>query len=80
MADSSQNKFSCSICDKKFKQKCHAQRHERTVHGDISHKCEICNASFNRIANLMRHKSTHKKRPLENVSYDVDPKRPCTSQ
>ena len=80
MTDPSQYKFSCSICDKKFKQKQHAQRHERTVHGDVSHKCEICNASFNQLSNLTRHINTHKKRPLENVSYNVNPKRPCISQ
>ena len=80
MADSSQYKFSCSICDKKFKQKQHAQRHERTIHGDVSHKCEICNASFNQLSSLKRHINTHKKRPLENVSYNVNPKRPCISQ
>ena len=70
MADPSQYKFSCSICDKKFKQKQTAQRHERTVHGDVSHKCEICNISFNQLSNLTRHIITHKKRPLENVSYN----------
>ena len=80
MADSSQYKFSCSICDKKFKQKQHAQRHERTIHGDVSHECEICNASFNQLSSLKRHINTHKKRPLENVSYNVNPKRPCISQ
>ena len=74
MAGISHHKFNCSICNKVFKQKKDANRHERTVHGDISHKCEVCNVSFNRLTNLMRHMNTHKKRPLNDDSSYVNPK------
>ena len=80
MAGNNEYKFNCSICNKEFKQKQHLNRHERTVHGDISHKCEVCNVSFNRLSNLMRHMNTHKKRPLNDDSSYINPKRPCTSQ
>ena len=36
--------------------------------------------SFNQLSSLKRHMNTHKKRPLNNDSSYVNPKRPCTSQ
>ena len=80
MAGNKENNFKCSICNKHFTQKKSLYRHERTVHGDVFHKCEVCNASYNQLSNLKRHMNTHKKRPLNDDSYDVNPKRPCTSQ
>ena len=79
MAGIKENNFKCSICNKHFKHKKDANRHERTVHGDVFHKCEVCNVSFNRLSNLKRHMNTHKKRPRNDDAY-LNPKRSCTSQ
>ena len=60
-----QENIHCTLCKTSFKQRKDLLRHERTIHGDKSHKCEICNKSFNRIDILKRHKKSHEKHPME---------------
>lgn len=47
---------------KKFKQKCHLNRHKRTLHGTpYTNQCPVCHLILNRKDNFARHMKTHRK-------------------
>ena len=71
MAGTDQSILTCSLCDARFRQRKNLMQHERTVHGNVSHKCDVCNASFNRLSILKRLITSHAKRPAE--KYDALP-------
>ena len=48
------DKFQCTLCKSKFKQRENLLRHLRTIHGDESHKCE-CNCCGQK-KNLLQNK------------------------
>ncbi|XP_028427280.1 zinc finger protein 629 [Perca flavescens] len=61
--------FSCSVCEKDFKQRGHLQDHMRTHTGEKPFGCSVCNKAFTVNGNLHRHMRIHteKKALLESV-------------
>jgi hypothetical protein len=57
--------LSCLICHKDFTHRKSLLRHERTIHGNITHKCSICNATFNRLDKLNSHVKSHTKKSMK---------------
>ena len=62
--------FGCEICESRFKQNKHLQRHIRTIHmGEKKYLCQICKEKFQTNSNLKRHESTiHYYEKAEKVS------------
>ena len=58
--------FKCELCDLEFVQKCHLQRHVKTVHTIQQLKCELCELEFSRNDLLQRHvKTIHSSKQLK---------------
>ena len=56
--------FTCELCNKRFKRKENAKRHEKLGSCEKNEvtSCHKCEMSFNRIADLRRHEETlHRK-------------------
>ncbi|PIO30872.1 hypothetical protein AB205_0193230, partial [Aquarana catesbeiana] len=51
-----QRPFECDMCDMKFVQKYHLDRHRRVHSGEKPFKCERCKQAFSRTDRLLRHK------------------------
>ncbi|XP_075258559.1 uncharacterized protein LOC142350578 isoform X1 [Convolutriloba macropyga] len=47
--------YSCPLCQTLFSSRTTAQRHVRTVHGNIRYACQICQKTFNRKDILKQH-------------------------
>ncbi|XP_058026972.1 zinc finger protein 740 isoform X3 [Ahaetulla prasina] len=48
--------FECDVCDMRFIQKYHLERHKRVHSGEKPYQCERCLQSFSRTDRLLRHK------------------------
>ncbi|NWR96862.1 ZN740 protein, partial [Motacilla alba] len=48
--------FECDMCDMRFIQKYHLERHKRVHSGEKPYQCERCMQSFSRTDRLLRHK------------------------
>uniref|UniRef100_A0A8B9ULC1 Zinc finger protein 740 n=1 Tax=Anas zonorhyncha TaxID=75864 RepID=A0A8B9ULC1_9AVES len=48
--------FECDVCDMRFIQKYHLERHKRVHSGEKPYQCERCMQSFSRTDRLLRHK------------------------
>ncbi|NXT20966.1 ZN740 protein, partial [Syrrhaptes paradoxus] len=48
--------FECNMCDMRFIQKYHLERHKRVHSGEKPYQCERCLQSFSRTDRLLRHK------------------------
>ena len=55
--------FVCEICDRSFtsekNKKVHVQRHQ----GNLPHKCEICGMTFQSRSHLIKHATSHSRKP-----------------
>ena len=51
--------FSCTYCEKKFKQKIQAQSHELTHTREKPFKCKFCEKTFRHKSNVYKHELTH---------------------
>ena len=51
--------YSCSKCDKVFKEKQHLQGHERTHTGERPYQCRSCKSSFRTLGQLIKHEQIH---------------------
>ncbi|XP_035824977.1 LOW QUALITY PROTEIN: zinc finger protein 678 [Aplysia californica] len=51
--------YKCEVCEARFTQSSHLQRHKRTHTGEKPYKCEDCGVTFTQSSNLECHKRTH---------------------
>ena len=51
--------FECSVCQKKFRQKAHLQKHETTHSTATPYQCPHCDKAFGHPSNLNTHIATH---------------------
>jgi len=51
--------YTCNICKRKYKQKCHMYRHQRQHSGVKRFFCMFCNRGFYQLSNLKNHRRTH---------------------
>ena len=56
---SGEKPFTCSKCDKAFKQSGDLKTHERTHRGEKLFFCSKCEMAFTQIGSLMIHERTH---------------------
>ena len=62
--------FSCSYCEKSFKNKKHLSRHQAT-HSGVTHNCPQCNSTFSRRDKLNAHiRKKHQTETEENKCPD----------
>ncbi|KAM3935130.1 zinc finger protein 740 [Leptodactylus fuscus] len=63
--------FECDMCDMKFVQKYHLDRHKRVHSGEKPYQCERCQQAFSRTDRLLKHKricqGCHMKPPQINL-------------
>ncbi|XP_063808170.1 zinc finger protein 740 isoform X2 [Pseudophryne corroboree] len=48
--------YECDMCDMKFIQKYHLERHKRVHSGEKPYQCELCQQAFSRTDRLLKHK------------------------
>ena len=51
--------YECRICSKRFKQKCHLNRHEIIHTGEVPFGCKTCKKRFNQSSTLKKHERIH---------------------
>ena len=51
--------FQCGICQKRFRQKAHLQKHETTHSSATPYQCPHCDKAFGHPSNLNTHIATH---------------------
>ncbi|XP_075696129.1 zinc finger protein 865 [Rhinoderma darwinii] len=54
-------RFSCTICQKSFKQSSHLMQHMLVHTGERPYECNICGRSYNHISSLIRHRRCHRE-------------------
>ncbi|ETS83907.1 hypothetical protein PFICI_05783 [Pestalotiopsis fici W106-1] len=59
---SSEARFDCRICKKKFTRKINLDGHMRSHFGDRPYSCQTCNRRFTRLNDLRRHERLHLRR------------------
>lgn len=59
---SSEAKFSCTHCPKKFTRKINLDGHTRSHFGDRPYSCQTCDRRFARLNDLRRHEKLHQRR------------------
>ncbi|GAA6077743.1 gastrula zinc finger protein XlCGF58.1 isoform X16, partial [Tachysurus ichikawai] len=48
--------FACDMCDMRFIQRYHLERHKRVHSGEKPYQCERCQQNFSRTDRLLRHR------------------------
>ncbi|KAG8585263.1 hypothetical protein GDO81_004950 [Engystomops pustulosus] len=70
-ANTGERPFECDMCDMKFVQKYHLDRHKRVHSGEKPYQCERCQQAFSRTDRLLKHKricqGCHMKPPQINL-------------
>lgn len=59
VSDSSQRRFACAICHKRFTRSTHLRVHERVHNGSRPYACKLCDKTFAQSSNLRTHERIH---------------------
>lgn len=64
----------CNTCCRRFKEKKHLLRHQRTVHTQAkNYQCSVCSAHFNRADALRRHSQIHQRKRKHDQDDNASP-------